>query len=154
MKISICFSIVPGYRLYMIFGRKKLVAKKLRKIDFFFKFKILNWKFWHFKKNHFSVLELTTPIKKIHLDILKKVFYWPPTPKLYVVAQLHGVPHGMLQVFTIILYQNVFQNPEHFRTQVSLSPEQSTLDEHALPYKNGVLKLMIFFIVCEILGHI
>jgi hypothetical protein len=33
----------------------------------------------------------------------------------------------MLQVFTIILYQNVFQNPELFGTQVSLSPEQSTL---------------------------
>jgi hypothetical protein len=36
-------------------------------------------------------------------------------------------PHVMLQVFTIILYQNVFQNPELFGTQVSLSPEQSTL---------------------------
>jgi hypothetical protein len=34
----------------------------------------------------------------------------------------------MLQVFTIILYQNVFQNPEIFGTQVSLSPEQSTLN--------------------------
>jgi hypothetical protein len=33
----------------------------------------------------------------------------------------------MLQVFIIILYQNVFQNPELFGTQVSLSPEQSTL---------------------------
>jgi hypothetical protein len=33
----------------------------------------------------------------------------------------------MLQVFTIILNQNVFQNPELFETQVSLSPEQSTL---------------------------
>jgi hypothetical protein len=33
----------------------------------------------------------------------------------------------MLQVFTILLYQNVFQNPELFGTQVSLSPEQSTL---------------------------
>jgi hypothetical protein len=50
-------------------------------------------------------------------------------------------------------WQNVFQNPELFGTQVSLSPEQSTLDEHALPYKNGVLKLILFFIVCEILGH-
>jgi hypothetical protein len=33
----------------------------------------------------------------------------------------------MLQVFTIILYQNVSQNPEIFGTRVSLSPEQSTL---------------------------
>jgi hypothetical protein len=44
-----------------------------------------------------------------------------------VVAQLYGMPHGALQVFIIILYDNVFQNPELFRTQVSLSPEQSTL---------------------------
>jgi hypothetical protein len=36
----------------------------------------------------------------------------------------------MLQVFTNILYQNVFQNPELFGTQVSLSPEQSTLVAH------------------------
>jgi hypothetical protein len=33
----------------------------------------------------------------------------------------------MLQVFTIILYQNMFQNLELFGTQVSLSPEQYTL---------------------------
>jgi hypothetical protein len=45
----------------------------------------------------------------------------------HVVAQLKGVPHVMLQVFTIVLYQNVLQNPELFGTQVSLSPEQSTL---------------------------
>jgi hypothetical protein len=32
-----------------------------------------------------------------------------------------------MEVFTIILYQNMFQNPELFGTQVSLSPEQSTL---------------------------
>jgi hypothetical protein len=38
------------------------------------------------------------------------------------------MPHGTLQVFIIILYENVFQNPELFGTQVSLSPEQSTLD--------------------------
>jgi hypothetical protein len=37
------------------------------------------------------------------------------------------VPHGILQVFIIILYENVFQNPEVFPTQVSLSPKQSTL---------------------------
>jgi hypothetical protein len=29
-------------------------------------------------------------------------------------------------VFIIILYENVFQNPEHFPTQVSLSSEHST----------------------------
>jgi hypothetical protein len=37
------------------------------------------------------------------------------------------MPHETLQVFIIIIYENVFQNPELFRTQVSLSPEQSTL---------------------------
>jgi hypothetical protein len=26
-------------------------------------------------------------------------------------AQLYGMPHGTLQVFIIILYENVFQNP-------------------------------------------
>jgi hypothetical protein len=45
----------------------------------------------------------------------------------HVVAQLYGVPHAILQVFIIILYGNVFQNPELFPTQVSLSPEKSTL---------------------------
>jgi hypothetical protein len=33
----------------------------------------------------------------------------------------------MLQVFIIILYENVFQNPVILNTQLSLSPEQSTL---------------------------
>jgi hypothetical protein len=32
-----------------------------------------------------------------------------------------------LQVCIIILYENVFQNPELFPTQVSLYPEKSTL---------------------------
>jgi hypothetical protein len=45
----------------------------------------------------------------------------------HIAAQLHGVPHGILQVFIIILSENVFQNPEVFPTQVSLSPKQSTL---------------------------
>jgi hypothetical protein len=43
------------------------------------------------------------------------------------LAQLYGVLHAILQVFIIIVYENVFQNPELFRTQVSLSTEQSTL---------------------------
>jgi hypothetical protein len=43
------------------------------------------------------------------------------------VAQLYGMSHGTLQVFILILYENAFQNPELFPTQVSLSPEQSTL---------------------------
>jgi hypothetical protein len=37
------------------------------------------------------------------------------------------VPCEILRVFNTILYENEFQNPELFPTQVSLSPEQSTL---------------------------
>jgi hypothetical protein len=40
---------------------------------------------------------------------------------------LYGVSHEILHVFIIILYEYVFQNPELFRTQVSLSHKQSTL---------------------------
>jgi hypothetical protein len=43
------------------------------------------------------------------------------------------VPHGILQVFIIILYEYVFQNPELFHTQVSLSQKQSTLDGQEVP---------------------
>jgi hypothetical protein len=42
------------------------------------------------------------------------------------------VPQGILQVFIIIIYENVFQNPEIFPTQASHSPEQSTLAEEFL----------------------
>jgi hypothetical protein len=45
------------------------------------------------------------------------------------------VPQGSLQVFIIILYENVFQNAELFPTQDSLSPEQSTLTKKGLFYK-------------------
>jgi hypothetical protein len=38
-----------------------------------------------------------------------------------------GVPQVILKVFIIMLYENVFQNPELFPTQVSLYPEHSTL---------------------------
>jgi hypothetical protein len=34
----------------------------------------------------------------------------------HVVAQLYGVPHGILQVCIIILYENVFLYPELFPT--------------------------------------
>jgi hypothetical protein len=44
-----------------------------------------------------------------------------------MVRQRHGVPQVIFQVFVIMLYENVFQNPELFPTQVSLSPEKSTL---------------------------
>jgi hypothetical protein len=54
------------------------------------------------------------------------------------------VPHGILHVFIIIFYENVFKNPELFLTQVNLFPEQFTLavgvlrDSHYLfltPYR-------------------
>jgi hypothetical protein len=48
-----------------------------------------------------------------------------PMP-MYVVGQRHGVPQVILKVFIIMLYENVFQNPELFPTQVSLYPEHST----------------------------
>jgi hypothetical protein len=46
--------------------------------------------------------------------------------KKYVKCRIfhfHETPHTCLKEF----YKNVFQNPELFMTQVSLSPEQSTL---------------------------
>jgi hypothetical protein len=39
----------------------------------------------------------------------------------HILGQRHGVPQGILTVFIITLYENVFQNPELLRTQVSLS---------------------------------
>jgi hypothetical protein len=47
----------------------------------------------------------------------------------HTVAQLYGLPHGILHVFNTILYENEFQNPQIFPTDhhVSLFPEQSTL---------------------------
>jgi hypothetical protein len=50
----------------------------------------------------------------------------------------HGMPQWILQVCIIILYENVFQNPELFGTQVSLSPKQSTLCE------GQILKCFLF----------
>jgi hypothetical protein len=38
------------------------------------------------------------------------------------------LPQDILRVVIITLYENVFQNPELFRTQVSLSHKQSSLD--------------------------
>jgi hypothetical protein len=43
------------------------------------------------------------------------------------VGQLYGVPHGILKVFTTILYKNEFQNPQIFQQTISLLPAQSTL---------------------------
>jgi hypothetical protein len=38
-----------------------------------------------------------------------------------------GGPHGIIGVFTTILYGNEFQNPQFFQQTISLFPEQSTL---------------------------
>jgi hypothetical protein len=32
----------------------------------------------------------------------------------HIAAQLYGVPHGLLEVFNTILYENEFQNPQFF----------------------------------------
>jgi hypothetical protein len=42
----------------------------------------------------------------------------------HTVAQLYGLPHGILRVF---FYENEFQNPQIFQQIISLFPEQSTL---------------------------
>jgi hypothetical protein len=47
------------------------------------------------------------------------------------VAQLYGLPHGILH----ILYENEFQNPQIFQQTISLFPEQSTL---ILRYKYAI----------------
>jgi hypothetical protein len=43
-----------------------------------------------------------------------------------VAQQLHGVTHGILQVFNTILYKNEFQNPQSFHQPVTFSPKRST----------------------------
>jgi hypothetical protein len=43
------------------------------------------------------------------------------------VAQLYGMPHGILEVFNAILYENEFQNPQIFHQHVRFSPERSGL---------------------------
>jgi hypothetical protein len=51
---------------------------------------------------------------------------------------MYGVPHGILQVFIIILYENVFPNPAILPTQVSLSPKQSTLVDSPIFAPSGI----------------
>jgi hypothetical protein len=40
----------------------------------------------------------------------------------------NGLPHGILQVFNTIVYENEFQNPQIIQQTISLFPEQSTLE--------------------------
>jgi hypothetical protein len=74
----------------------------------------------------------------------------------HVVGQLYGVPHEILRVYNTILYENVFQNPELFRTQVSLSTEQSTLHFFVfLVFSFVIFKLcrylfLFFYLACDI----
>jgi hypothetical protein len=46
----------------------------------------------------------------------------------HTVAQLYGLPHGLLRVFNTILFKNEFQNPQIFQQTISHFPEQSTLE--------------------------
>jgi hypothetical protein len=57
------------------------------------------------------------------------------------VAQLYGLPHGILHVFNTILYENEFLNPQIFQQTISLFPEQSTLLWHL---KVTLIILIIF----------
>jgi hypothetical protein len=41
-------------------------------------------------------------------------FYEAP----HTVAQLYGLPHGILRAFNTILYENVFQNPQIFQQTI------------------------------------
>jgi hypothetical protein len=41
--------------------------------------------------------------------------------------ELYGVPRGILRVFSTILYENEFQNPQIFQQTISPFPEHSTL---------------------------
>jgi hypothetical protein len=61
----------------------------------------------------------------INWRILKLIF---SSLNSITVAQLYGLPHGILGVFNIIFYENEFQNSQIFQqTNNSLFPEQSTL---------------------------
>jgi hypothetical protein len=55
------------------------------------------------------------------------------------------VPHGILEVFNAILYENEFQNPQIFHQRVRFSPERSTLEVTGLQ-KDSILKRSGFFI--------
>jgi hypothetical protein len=50
-----------------------------------------------------------------------------------VIDSYHLVDERYIRVFTAILYENEFQNPQIFHQTVSLFPEHSTLASHLLP---------------------
>jgi hypothetical protein len=55
----------------------------------------------------------------------KRLFKFHEAP--HTVAQLYGLPHGILHAFYTSLYEIEFQNPQIFQQTISLFPEQSTL---------------------------
>jgi hypothetical protein len=62
--------------------------------------------------------------------------------KSSLVAQLYGVPHGILRIFNTILYKNKFQNAQIFCRTQGLFPEQTTLVVHTLRVaEHEILKL-------------
>jgi hypothetical protein len=52
---------------------------------------------------------------------------------------IYGLPRGILGVFSTILYENEFQNPQIVQQTISLFPEQSTLAVKVLQEKTNTL---------------
>jgi hypothetical protein len=68
----------------------------------------------------------------------------------HTVAQLYGLPHGILHVFNTILYENEFQNPQIFQQTISLFPEQSTFvyKNREWPSGKGFWLLQVHIYIC------
>jgi hypothetical protein len=60
----------------------------------------------------------------------------------HTVAQLYGLPNGILHIFNTIFYENEFQNPQIFQQTISLLPEKSTLVTYAQLY--SLSKVILF----------
>jgi hypothetical protein len=60
-------------------------------------------------------------------------------PYSWAIVWGPGGPHGIIGVFTTILYGNEFQNPQFFQQTISLFPEQSTL-VYFLEFFDGFFK--------------
>jgi hypothetical protein len=57
--------------------------------------------------------------------------------KFHEAPQLHGVPHGILEVLNTILYETEFQNPQIFHQHARFSPERSTLNARPFQLEHG-----------------
>jgi hypothetical protein len=73
----------------------------------------------------FGLVVATTTSRRDNKDQMIRPLIFHEAP--CTVAQLYGLPHGILHVFNTILYENEFQNPQIFQQTISLFPEQSTL---------------------------